>query len=104
MPNPTVIEEVDYGLYVWEMPDGTVVGDDQGNFLNVAAFKGDSVKMNMLVNEVRSFGITEGRPRWLSGHRRVTDEEYEEQQQRLRWGLVPDVWDAPAMEEERISG
>ena len=100
MSKPVVIEEVNYGIYVWELPDGRVVGDDEGNFLNVAAFKGDSVKINMLVDAVRSYGITEGQTKFLAGHRRVTDEEYEEQKQRLKWGLIPDEYDAPAYAEE----
>ena len=95
-----IIDEVDYGLYVWQMPDGKVVALDDETFLNVAAFKGDSVKINMLTNEVRSFGITEGWPLFLAGHRRVTDEEHEEQKQRLKWGLIPDPYDAPAYAEE----
>jgi hypothetical protein len=95
-----IIDEVDYGIYVWQMPDGTVVASDDETFLNVAAFKGDSVKINMLTDAVRHYGITEGRPLFLAGHRRVTDEEHEEQKQRLKWGLIPDPYDAPAYAEE----
>jgi hypothetical protein len=36
----------------------------------------------------------------MSGYRRVTDEEYEYQRQRLEWGLIPDELDIAAFEEE----
>ena len=48
----------------------------------------------------KDLGIEGGRPVFLSGHRRVTDEEYEYQRQRLEWGLIPDELDLPAFKEE----
>jgi hypothetical protein len=101
MSKPIIIEEVSFGLYVWQMPDGRIVANDEGSFLNVASFKGDSVKINMLVDAVRHYGITEGKAKFLAGHRRVTDDEYQEQLQRLQWGLVPDEYDVPAIVEEQ---
>jgi hypothetical protein len=35
----------------------------------------------------------EGRPKFLSGRRKIDDEEYEYQKQRLEWGLTPDPLD-----------
>ena len=31
--NQQIIEETTLGVYVWEMPDGRWIGDDDGNFL-----------------------------------------------------------------------
>jgi hypothetical protein len=95
-----IIEEVPYGVYVWEMPDGRWIGDDDGNFLNIAAMKGDRKRLQILKDTVRSYGVTEGKPFYLSGHRQVTDEEYENQKRRLAFGLVPDEYDIPALAEE----
>lgn len=95
-----LVKEVPYGLYVWRMPDGRWVGDDQGNFLNVQAMEGDLTKIQMLVNAVKEFGIEEGSPLYLSGNRRVTDEEYEEQIMRMKWGLIPDPEDVGALADE----
>lgn len=95
-----VIEEVPYGVYVWEMPDGKLVGDDEGNFLNIAAMKGDQKRIQQLKDAVRSYGITEGKPFYLSGHRQVTDEEFEDQKRRMAFGLIPDELDIPAFREE----
>lgn len=101
---PQVIEESLIGLYVWEMPTGQWVGDDEGNFLNIPAQKGDQKRIQILRDTAREFGITEGKPVFLSGNRRVTDEEFEEQKQRLKWGLIPDELDLPAFIEDEKHG
>lgn len=97
---PTVIDELPFGLYVWEMPNGQWVGDDEGNFLNIAAMKGDVKRISQITDAARSYGITEGRPVFLSGHRQIDDEEYERQRMRMQWGLVPDEEDLPNMMEQ----
>lgn len=94
------IDEVDYGVYVWEMPDKRIVADDQGNFLSVAGMRGEIEKMNTMRNAVREFGIVEGQPVFLSGYRKVTDEEYEEQKVRAAAGLTPDEYDIPSLLED----
>jgi hypothetical protein len=99
----TEVEETDYGLYLWEMPDGSLVADDQKNFLNIPAKKNDREKIKLLVDTVKSFGIHEGRAVFWSGHRRVTDEEFEYQKQRMEWGLIPDELDYGAARDELMS-
>jgi hypothetical protein len=95
-----VIEEVTYGLYLWQMPDGGLVCDEDKNYLNVAAIKGDIRKINALKAAAKNLGLEEGKPIWFSGHRQITDDEYEEQKQRLEWGLIPDELDVPAIKED----
>lgn len=99
----TEVQETDYGLYLWEMPDGALVADDEKNFLNIPAKQGDQEKIKLLRDAVRSFGINEGRPVFLAGNRRVTDEEYEYQKQRMEWGLIPDELDFGAARDELMS-
>lgn len=99
--NRQQIDEVDYGVYVWCMPDGKWVGDDDGNFLNIPAMRGDKVRMRSLADAVRSYGVEGGWPFFLAGNRRVTDEEFEEQLQRQKFGLTPDPMDVPAIMEDR---
>jgi hypothetical protein len=96
----TVIEEVPYGLYLWQMPDGGLVCDEDKNYLNVAAIKGDIRRINLLKSAAKGLGVEEGHPVWFGGHRRINDEEYEEQKQRLEWGLIPDELDVPAIKED----
>lgn len=87
------VEETTLGIYVWEMPDGRWIGDDEGNYLSVTSKKGNKSRMDALADAVRSYGIYEGKPLFLSGRRKIDDEEYEYQQQRLKWGLTPDPLD-----------
>lgn len=87
------VDDIPYGIYVWKMPDGRIVGDDDGNWMNIVAKKGDQKRIAQLREAARYYGITEGGPYFMSGNRRVTDEEYEEQRMRMEWGLVPDPQD-----------
>jgi hypothetical protein len=95
-----IVEETTLGIYVWEMPDGRWIGDDDGNFLSVTSMKGNKSKMDALAREVRSYGIYEGQPKFLSGRRKIDDEEFENQKQRLEWGLVPDQLDIGVYKDE----
>jgi hypothetical protein len=95
-----IVEEVPWGVYVWEMPDGRLLGDEDGNFLNIASIKGNQKRIQELKDAARSYGITEGKPLYLSGHRQVTDEEFENQKRRMAFGLIPDELDVAAFREE----
>jgi hypothetical protein len=95
-----VEEETRLGIYVWEMPDGRWIGDDEGNFLSITSTKGNRSRMDALAREVRSYGIHEGRPLFLSGRRKIDDEEFQYQKQRLEWGLIPDPLDVGNYKDE----
>lgn len=94
------MEEVPYGVYVWETEGGSWVADSDGNFLSVACMKDDTKKIKALTDAARYYGVETGHPVYLSGHRKVTDEEFEEQKLRSSWGLIPDPLDAPAFRDE----
>ena len=93
-------EESTLGIYVWEMPDGRWIGDDDGNFLSVTAKKGNRSLIDALAREVSSYGIYEGGPKFLSARRKISDEDFEHQKQRLEWGLVPDPLDIGNYKDE----
>lgn len=93
-------EESTLGIYVWEMPDGRWIGDDDGNFLSITSKKGNRPNIDALAREVRTFGIYEGKPKFLSARRKINDEEFEHQKQRLDWGLVPDPFDIGNYKDE----
>ena len=95
----TAIDEVNWGLYAWQMPDGSLVSDDEGAYLSIPSIKGDIKQIKKLKNVAKEYGLGEGKPIFFAGHRAVTDEELAEQKQRLELGLVPDVQDMPAMME-----
>jgi hypothetical protein len=93
-------EESNLGIYVWEMPDGRWIGDDDGNFLSVTSKKGNRSLIDALAREVRSYGIYEGGPKFLSARRKISDEDFAHQKQRLEWGLVPDPLDIGNYKDE----
>lgn len=96
----SIVEESPFGLYVWFTEDGKIVADEDGNYLNIPAMKGDEKKIEILRLAAKDFGIEGGKAQFFSGYRRITDEEYEYQKQRLEWGLIPDELDLPAFQEE----
>jgi hypothetical protein len=96
----TVVDEANYGVYLWKMPNGQYVGDDQENFLSIAAIKGDAKKMQRLREVVKTYGIAVGEPCFLSGRRKVTDEEYAEQKDRMASGLIADPYDFGAIKDQ----
>jgi hypothetical protein len=89
-----------FGVYLWQMPDGSVVADEDRNFLSIASMYGDNARMEKLRNAAAQCGVFEGKPLFMPGHRKVTDEEYQEQQARLESGLIPDEYDIGAWKEE----
>ena len=93
-------DETTLGVYVWEMPDGRWIGDDDGNFLSITSKKGNRSRIDALAREVRTFGIYEGGPKFLSARRKIDDEEFEYQKQRLNWGLIPDPMDIGNYKDE----
>lgn len=99
-PGVRAVEETDIGVYVWKMPDGRWVGDDQNNFACIAARKGDLKRIAELASLVRSCGVTEGAAYFLPGRRKVNDDEHAEQEERMMNGLIPDQYDIPALIEE----
>lgn len=82
-----------FGVYLWKMPNGSYIADEDKNFLSIASEFGDTRRIAELKNAVRSFGIEEGHEQFFPGHRKVSDEEYEEQLARAASGLVPDQYD-----------
>ena len=95
----TPVEEVNWGLYMWQMPDESLVMDDEGGYLCIPSIKGDIRQIKKLKEVAKHYGLTEGTPIFFSGHRTVTDEELLEQKSRSDLGLVPDPKDMPAMME-----
>lgn len=89
-----ISDGIPYGCYVWEMPDGRWVGDGDGNYaVSRFCLRGDAKAIEGLRNLVRDCGVVIGRPKFLENRRPISDEEYEEQQMRLKFGLVPDPLD-----------
>ena len=101
----SVVEESTYGTYVWEVESGSWIADDEGRYLSVQSEKNDRVKLEALKKAAHGYlkdmGIEpKGRPVFLSGHRKITDETYEDQKARQLAGLTPDPFDLGAMGDD----
>ena len=86
----TPIDEVNYGMYAWQMPDGSLVRNEEGAYLSIPSIRGDIRQIKKLKEAAKFHDLEDGHPIFFSGHRIVTDEELEEQKSRAQMGLVPD--------------
>jgi hypothetical protein len=87
----------DWGLYVYKKSDGKWFTDGSGSVLNIPAMKGDIDKITELRNAARHYGDEgDGEAVFVPGLTRVSEEEYSEQKQRLREGLIPSMNDLGA--------
>lgn len=94
-----VIEKnYDWGLYVYKKSDGKWFTDGQGGILNIPAMRGDLTKISELRSAAKHYGDDgEGQCVFVPGLTRVSEEEYSEQKQRLREGLIPSLNDLGAV-------
>lgn len=97
-----VVEDASWGVYVWRTDEGKLFGDSEGNVLSIAANKNDLEKIRQLTDAARYWGAPPGKPYFLAGHRKITDEEHEEQKMRMQWGLLPDPLDIGAIKDEAV--
>lgn len=83
----------EWGLYFWRLPDGHLFKDEEGRMLNIPSVKGDLGQMAKLRQAAAHYGQPDGEPWFYAGVNRATDEEYEEQVDRLKEGLLPSLND-----------
>lgn len=87
----------EWGLYFWRLPDGHLLKDEDGRMLNIPSVKNDIGQIAKLRQAAAHYGYPEGEPWFYAGVNRATDEEYEEQMDRLNEGLIPSLNDIGAV-------
>jgi hypothetical protein len=87
----------DWGIYVWKRANGKWFTDGEGNILNIPSMKGDISKLAELRSAAAHYGEPDGQPVFFAGLSRVTDEEYSEQVNRMKEGLIPNLNDLGAV-------
>jgi hypothetical protein len=94
-----VIEEAfsNAGIYVWKTTSGKVFTDGDGNALSIESMKGDQSKIQELKDAAKYWGAPEGEPMFFANVRKISDEEYSEQQDRMAQGLIPSMNDLGAV-------
>lgn len=90
---PKLIDDINYGVYIWRDGRGRIVADSEYNYMLIPSRKGDAKKMRLLEEAARSFGIMDGHAEFMPGTRPISDSEWEEQKARQEAGLVPDEYD-----------
>jgi len=84
------------GIYVWMLPTGKVIGDGNGNIMNIPAIEYDIDAINKITNAARHYGYQEGKAEFWPGTRRVSEMEHSEQLDRLKEGYIPSETDLGA--------
>lgn len=93
----------EWGLYFWRLPDGHLFKDEEGRMLNIPSVKGDLSQMTKLREAATHYGQPDGEPWFYAGVNRATDEEYDEQVDRLKEGLIPSLNDLGAVQAAKKS-
>lgn len=87
----------EWGLYFWRLPNGHLFKDNEGRLLNIPSIKNDLTQMTKLREAAAHYGQPDGTPWFYPGVNRATDEEYQEQLDRLDEGLIPSLNDLGAL-------
>jgi len=100
-----VIEtDVEWGLYVSKMVDGTYFTDGEGGVLNIPSMKGDISKIAELFSAARYNGDPgDGEAKFVPGLTRVSDETHSEQVDRMKQGYIPSLNDIGAWQDAQAS-
>jgi hypothetical protein len=95
----TVLDKnYDWGIYIWKKANGKPFTDGQGNVLNVPSHRGDALQIRKLEQEAKALGQGEGSYEFYAGMGRISDEEYAEQVDRMKQGLIPNLNDLGAVQ------
>jgi hypothetical protein len=87
----------DWGLYVYKKASGAYFTDGEGNVLNIPSNKNDIGQINKLKAAAIYHGDPgDGKAVFVPGLTRVTEEEYSEQLDRMKAGLIPSMNDLGA--------
>lgn len=88
---------VQYGLYIWRLPDGHLLRNEDNDFLSIQAYKGDMRAIAELKQAAAYYGFPDGDAWFYVGGRQVSDSEYSEQLDRLKEGYIPSLNDLGAV-------
>ena len=87
----------DWGLYVYKKSNGKWFSDGNGSVLNIPSDRGDISKIAELKKMAIYYGDDGlGEAVFVPGLTRVSEEEYSEQKERLKEGLIPSMNDLGA--------
>ena len=101
-PRVTLVDEnPGWGLYAWRKADGKLFMDEDHNLLNIPSRYGDLEKISQITKAAAHYGEPEGKPFFIPGVQRTTDDEYEVQKERMKVGLLPTMNDFNAVADAK---
>lgn len=90
-------KQYDWGLYVYKKANGSWFTDGEGNVLNIPSMKGDVSQIAKLKQAAIHHGDPgDGKAVFVPGLTRISEEEYSEQLDRMKNGLIPSMNDLGA--------
>lgn len=90
-------KQYDWGLYVYRKANGKWFTDGTGSVLNIESMKGDINQITKLKQAAMHHGDPgDGEAVFVPGLTRVSEEEYSEQMDRFKQGLIPSMNDLGA--------
>jgi hypothetical protein len=94
-----VIEEKfsNFGTYVWYKANGKPFTDGSGSVLSIEGMKDDKARIKQLSEAAAHYGEAEGRAMFFPNTRKISDEQYSEQMDRLKQGYIPSENDLGAL-------
>ena len=95
-----VIEKkYNWGLYVYKKSNGKWFTDGNGSILNIPSVRGDISQIAKLRDAAKHYGDEgDGECIFVPGLTRVSEEEYSEQVDRMKAGLIPSLNDLGAVQ------
>lgn len=91
-------KQYDWGIYFWKKANGKPFTDGKGSVLNIPSNRGDMIQINRLIQEATALGHGDGSYEFMPGVGRVSEEEYAEQMDRMKQGLIPNLNDLGAVQ------
>ena len=90
-------KQYNWGLYVYKKANGKWFTDGSGSVLNIPSMKGDLEQIAKLKSAALYYGDDgSGECVFVPGLTRISEEEYSEQKDRLKEGLIPSMNDLGA--------
>jgi hypothetical protein len=94
-----IVSETNLGIYVWQLPNGDFVSEGL-NVLSIESVRGDIQAMAKIARAAAGYGYPDGKPVFCEGYRKITDNEFNMQYERMMNGLTPDPQDIGNYQDE----
>jgi hypothetical protein len=90
-------KQYDWGIYFWKKANGKPFTDGKGSVLNIPSHRGDALQIRKLQQAAKELGQEDGSYEFMPGVERISEEEYSEQIDRMKQGLIPNLNDLGAV-------